>query len=95
MPYSPSMHPFIAREHHPQSIMLDLGHKEKTCKEKEINYRVFRQPFEHDDRVTTEGITYGKVKILTTPLGKLLGAHILRPRAGELINEVVSTKRKK
>jgi pyruvate/2-oxoglutarate dehydrogenase complex dihydrolipoamide dehydrogenase (E3) component len=43
----------------------------------------------------TEGTAYGKVKILTTALGHLLGVHILGPRAGELINEFVLAKRKK
>ncbi|MCK5767697.1 MAG: NAD(P)/FAD-dependent oxidoreductase [Candidatus Atribacteria bacterium] len=75
--------------------LAHLGYTEEECKEKGLNFRVYRQSFEHDDRAITEGTAYGKVKILTTPLGKLLGAHILGPRAGELMNELVLAKRKK
>jgi len=75
--------------------LAHLGYTEEECKEKGLNFRIYRQSFEHDDRAITEGTAYGKVKILTTPLGKLLGAHILGPRAGELMNEFVLAKRKK
>ena len=75
--------------------LAHLGYTEEECKEKGLNFRIYRQSFEHDDRAITEGTAYGKVKILTTPLGKLLGAHILGPRAGELMNELVLAKRKK
>jgi len=75
--------------------LAHLGYTEEECKEKGLNYRVYRQSFEHDDRAMTEGTAYGKVKILTTALGHLLGVHILGPRAGELINEFVLAKRKK
>jgi len=75
--------------------LAHLGYTEEECKEKGLNYRVYRQSFEKDDRAITEGTAYGKVKILTTALGHLLGVHILGPRAGELINEFVLAKRKK
>ncbi len=75
--------------------LAHLGLTEQECKEKNLHYRVYYQPFSGDDRAITEGTTEGKVKILATPLGKILGLHILGPRAGELMNEFVLAYRKK
>jgi pyruvate/2-oxoglutarate dehydrogenase complex dihydrolipoamide dehydrogenase (E3) component len=74
--------------------LAHLGMTEAECKKKNIRYRTYYQNFSGDDRAITDGTTEGKVKILSTPLGKLLGVHILGPRAGELINEFVLARRK-
>ena len=57
--------------------------------------RVYRYPFEKLDRAITERDTKGLVKILCEPRGRILGAHILGPRAGSLIHEVVLAMSKK
>lgn len=46
---------------------------------------VLRQPFTGNDRAQAEGRTRGLVKIVTTRRGKILGAGIAGPLAGELI----------
>lgn len=75
--------------------LAHLGLTEQECKEEKLNYRVYYQSFSGDDRAITDGTTEGKVKILATPFGKILGVHILGSRAGELINEFVLAYRKK
>jgi len=50
---------------------------------------VFRYPYEKLDRAICEGETHGLAKIVTAPSGRILGASILGPRAGEAITEVV------
>ncbi|MCE2510616.1 MAG: FAD-dependent oxidoreductase [Alphaproteobacteria bacterium] len=47
--------------------------------------RVLRWPFAENDRAQAERITEGLVKIVTDKKGRVLGADILGPRAGELI----------
>jgi pyruvate/2-oxoglutarate dehydrogenase complex dihydrolipoamide dehydrogenase (E3) component len=54
-----------------------------------LDHRVYRFPFAAVDRAVTAGETAGLAKIITTPKGKLLGACIAGPQAGELIAEYV------
>ncbi|MBS4030117.1 MAG: NAD(P)/FAD-dependent oxidoreductase [Clostridiales bacterium] len=74
--------------------LAHLGLTEEECKEQNLKYSVYYQPFAGDDRAIADETTDGRVKILSSPLGKLLGVHILGPRAGELINEFVLARRK-
>ena len=41
----------------------------------------------HSDRARTDGTEEGLIKVVTGPKGRLLGAHILSPAAGEMIHE--------
>jgi pyruvate/2-oxoglutarate dehydrogenase complex dihydrolipoamide dehydrogenase (E3) component len=51
---------------------------------------VLRHAFRQDDRAIVEGQTTGMVKVIATgPTGRVVGASILGPRAGELIQEWV------
>ncbi len=75
--------------------LAHLGLTEEECLGKNIKYKIYKQPFKGDDRAITEGNTDGMVKIITTPSGRIIGAHILGPRAGELINELVLARYKK
>ena len=74
--------------------LAHLGLTEEECKEKNMTYRVYYQPFSGDDRAIADNTRQGRVKIIASPYGKLLGVHILGPRAGELINEFVLARRK-
>ncbi|WP_207458038.1 FAD-dependent oxidoreductase [Azospirillum sp. SYSU D00513] len=47
--------------------------------------RVLRAPFAGNDRARTDGEAEGLVKLVTTPRGRLLGAGIAGPHAGEQI----------
>jgi pyruvate/2-oxoglutarate dehydrogenase complex dihydrolipoamide dehydrogenase (E3) component len=71
-----------------------LGFTEEECVEKGLKYKVFRHSFSGDERAIVDGRTEGKVKILATASGKILGAHILGHRSGELINEFVLARKK-
>ncbi|WP_439577904.1 dihydrolipoyl dehydrogenase family protein [Elioraea sp.] len=46
---------------------------------------ILRWPLAENDRAITEGSTRGLVKVVATPKGKILGAGILAPHAGEMI----------
>ena len=54
-----------------------------------VEHRVYRFAFDDIDRARAEGETEGQAKIVTDPKGKLLGAAIVGPHAGELIAEYV------
>lgn len=64
-----------------------VGLSETEAQQTNIAHRVYRFPFEDIDRARAEGETEGFAKIITDPKGKLLGAAIVGPHAGELIAE--------
>lgn len=64
-----------------------VGFSETEARQQGIAHRIYRFPFADIDRAVTDGETDGFAKIITTPRGKLLGACIVGPRAGELIAE--------
>ncbi len=74
--------------------LAHLGLTEEECKHRNIRYRVYSQAFAGDDRAITDGAARGRVKIIASPYGRMLGVHILGPRAGELINEFILARRK-
>src|SRR5438874_2803225 len=70
----------------PEIAHVGLG--EKEAKEKGIPVKVGRFPFAASGRALTLGQSEGYVKVLADPeSGRLLGAHIIGPRATDLIAE--------
>ncbi|MBW3624236.1 MAG: hypothetical protein KY468_12590 [Armatimonadetes bacterium] len=69
--------------------LAHVGLTEDAAKEDGIPCMVLRQSFGQNDRALTEGEGKGLVKLLVSPgwKGEVLGASILGPRAGELIQE--------
>ena len=66
-----------------------VGLSETEARQRGVAHRVYRFAFEEIDRARAEGETEGFAKIVTDPRGKLLGAAIVGPHAGELIAEYV------
>jgi pyruvate/2-oxoglutarate dehydrogenase complex dihydrolipoamide dehydrogenase (E3) component len=66
-----------------------VGLSETEATERNVAHRVYRFPFDEIDRARAESETEGLAKIVTNPKGKLLGAAIAGPHAGELIAEYV------
>jgi pyruvate/2-oxoglutarate dehydrogenase complex dihydrolipoamide dehydrogenase (E3) component len=64
-----------------------VGLSEAEAQERRVPHRVYRFAFEEIDRAHTDGETEGFAKLLTDPKGRLLGAAIVGPHAGELIAE--------
>jgi pyruvate/2-oxoglutarate dehydrogenase complex dihydrolipoamide dehydrogenase (E3) component len=64
-----------------------VGLSETEAKQDNVAHKVYRFPFEEIDRARAEGETEGFAKIVTDLKGKLLGAAIVGPHAGELIAE--------
>jgi pyruvate/2-oxoglutarate dehydrogenase complex dihydrolipoamide dehydrogenase (E3) component len=54
----------------------DAGHRDLA---------ILRWPLAENDRAIAEGTTRGLVKVVATPKGRILGAGILAPHAGEMI----------
>lgn len=73
--------------------LAHVGLTEDEAKQRGIACEIYRQPFAQNDRAITDttgsGPDAGMVKILVEPGlgGKVLGAQILGPRAGELLQE--------
>jgi pyruvate/2-oxoglutarate dehydrogenase complex dihydrolipoamide dehydrogenase (E3) component len=66
-----------------------VGLSETEAKTTGVDYRVYTFPFSDIDRARAEGEIEGMAKLVTDPRGKLLGAAIVGPHAGELIAECV------
>ncbi len=66
-----------------------VGLSENEARQQGIEHQTFTFPFHELDRAQADGNTEGFAKILTGPKGKLLGAALVGPHAGELIHEYV------
>jgi len=70
--------------------LASIGMNEKRAKEARIEYSVWTEPFESNDRSLAEGERVGKIKLLLDKNEKPLGVQILGPQAGELLSEWVA-----
>ena len=85
MPWTTFIDPEVAR----------VGQTEAEARRTHGRVLVLRAPFAHTERAQAEGQTSGFVKLIVTPWrGKILGAHIVGPQAGELIQEVTLAMRR-
>lgn len=66
-----------------------VGLSEKEARQWNIAYEAYTFPFREVDRAQIQGETEGCAKLLTDRKGRLLGASLVGPHAGELIGEYV------
>jgi pyruvate/2-oxoglutarate dehydrogenase complex dihydrolipoamide dehydrogenase (E3) component len=64
-----------------------VGLSEQEARSQGIRHEIYSFPFDEIDRAITDDKTAGMAKIITSPRGKILGACIVGPQAGELIAE--------
>ena len=67
--------------------VASIGLNEKRAKKAGVEYRVKEELFEENDRALAEGEIPGKIKMLVSPKGELLGCQIMGAHAGEIIHE--------
>jgi pyruvate/2-oxoglutarate dehydrogenase complex dihydrolipoamide dehydrogenase (E3) component len=65
--------------------LAHVGATEAQLLEKKIRHQVLSYSFDGNDRAQTDRKTTGKIKVLVTPKGNILGTTILGNNAGELI----------
>lgn len=65
--------------------LAHVGAQESQLVAQNIRHKVLRLSFKDNDRAQTQRRTEGKIKVLVTPGGKVLGASILGIHGGELI----------
>jgi pyruvate/2-oxoglutarate dehydrogenase complex dihydrolipoamide dehydrogenase (E3) component len=70
--------------------VASVGLNEKRANAAGVEYRVLTSHFREVDRALAEGETEGKIKVLVSPSGLLLGCQIAGHHAGELIHEWVA-----
>jgi pyruvate/2-oxoglutarate dehydrogenase complex dihydrolipoamide dehydrogenase (E3) component len=70
----------------------ELAHAGLTVAEAEKKYgddvEVYRLDLSHSDRARADNATEGAIVVVTAKGGKVVGAHILAPAAGEMIHEL-------
>lgn len=75
--------------------LAHVGLAEAQARDRHGAIRVLRHPFADNDRARAERETDGLVKIVTTSKGVVVGATIVGPHAGELIQSWILPVRKK
>jgi pyruvate/2-oxoglutarate dehydrogenase complex dihydrolipoamide dehydrogenase (E3) component len=70
--------------------LASIGMNEKRAREAGLEYTVYTEAFETNDRSLAEGERIGKLKMLLDRNEKPLGVQILGPHAGELLSEWVA-----
>ncbi|MBK9064933.1 MAG: hypothetical protein IPL89_17375 [Acidobacteria bacterium] len=71
-----------------------MGLSEEDAKAQGIPHRVFRAGFAHNDRAICDGTGGANfMKAVVDPKGRILGAAIVHPHAGDLLGEVVLAKK--
>jgi pyruvate/2-oxoglutarate dehydrogenase complex dihydrolipoamide dehydrogenase (E3) component len=73
---------------HPE--LASIGLNEKSARKAGIDYSVFSEEFNGNDRALAEGESVGRVKLLLDSREKPLGIQILGPQAGNLLSEWVA-----
>ena len=70
--------------------MADIGMNEKRAQKAGIDYSVWSEEFNGNDRALAEGESVGRIKLLLDSKEKPLGVQILGPHAGDLVSEWVA-----
>jgi len=70
--------------------LASIGMNETRARNAGLDYTVWTELFQNNDRSLAEGETMGKVKMILDKKEKPLGVQILGPRAGDLIAEWVA-----
>jgi len=70
--------------------LASIGMNEGMASRAGIEYSVWTEEFEANDRSLAEGARDGKIKLILDAREKALGIQILGPRAGELLGEWVA-----
>lgn len=65
--------------------IAQVGMTEATAKQAGKSVHIIEADFKDNDRAQTEHQTNGKIKVILTKFGKILGVSIIGPHAGELI----------
>lgn len=75
--------------------LAHVGMTEAQAREKHGDIRVLRHPFAENDRAQAERETDGMAKVITTAKGVIVGASIVGPHAGELLQSWILPIQKK
>jgi len=72
----------------PELAHLGLTEEEARAKYGKKGYSVFKEKYEDLDRAKTDHAKQGLVKVIIDKRGRVIGAHILGARAGEIMHEI-------
>ncbi|WP_300303010.1 FAD-dependent oxidoreductase [Ferrovibrio sp.] len=88
-------HGMIPRVTYGDPELAAVGLSEAEARANHGRITILRWPFAENDRARTEGRPEGLVKAIVTPRGRILGATIVGPEAGELIQPWVMAMQKR
>lgn len=70
--------------------LASVGMNEKAARKAGIDYTVWEEAFEDNDRALAEGCAVGKIKLILDKREKPLGVQMVGPHAGELVSEWIA-----
>ena len=70
--------------------LASIGMNEKRAEQEGVDYSVWTEEFNGNDRALAEGSSTGKIKMLLNEKEKVIGVQIVGPRAGDLLGEWVA-----
>lgn len=88
-------HGLIPRVTYGDPELAAVGLSETEARARHGRIVILRWPFAENDRARTEGRTDGLVKAIVSPRGRILGAAIVGPEAGELIQPWILAMQKR
>src|SRR6266581_1497215 len=69
--------------------LAHVGKTEEQLQQEKVEYRATHMYFKDVERAIAEGATTGLVKLLVDKQGRILGGHILAPRADDLLAPII------
>ena len=69
--------------------LAHVGKTEEQLRQEKVEYRATHMYFNDVERAIAEGATAGLVKLLVDKQGRILGGHILAPRAGDMLAPII------
>ncbi|MEN8723413.1 MAG: FAD-dependent oxidoreductase [Alphaproteobacteria bacterium] len=82
-------HSAVPRVTYTDPELAQIGLTEEDAKAKNITTKIVEWPLSDNDRAVAERIEHGLVKIICAPNGKILGAGLVGPGAGELMAPLI------
>jgi len=70
--------------------LAHCGLTEAQARERDLDVVVYRHGYDHVDRALADGAGWGLAKVVCTSKGKILGASLLGPQAGEALSNFVA-----
>ena len=89
----PITYGFMPHAVYSEPEVAGVGSTEQQLREKNVDYIKVVEPWSASARALAMKVSYPRIKMLTSPQGRILGCHLIGPQASVLIHEVLPVMR--